>query len=397
MPARRGHEFIWLFPARGFSYDVAPDAEQDGSRAAERSRGDGAVRVLLLSRYGRMGASTRVRSLQYLPHLTAAGIEVTVSPLLGDGYLRDRYAGRRRRPGRIAAAYLRRLAALPGAGRYDVVWLEYELWPWVPALGEEVLAGLGVPYVADYDDAVFHRYEAARCPLTRAVLGGKMDRVMRRAAAVTAGNRYLAARAREAGARRVEVVPSVVDLGRYVPGEGGAPGGPVVLGWIGSPTTAKYMAGIADALREVCRGGRARVVMVGAGPVDLEGVPLEVRPWAEETEVEEIRRFDVGLMPLADTPWERGKCGYKLIQYMGCARPVVASPVGVNREIVEEGENGFLAASPGDWVRHLRRLCEDAELRARLGRAGRERVRERYSLGVTAPVVAQVLREGART
>ena len=142
----------------------------------------------------------------------------------------------------------------------------------------------------------------------------------------------------------------------------------------------------------MCREGRARVRLVGSGPVDLPGVPVEVVGWREETEVDEIRGFDVGIMPLPDEPWARGKCGFKLIQYMACGLPVVASPVGVNAEIVEDGGNGFLARDAGEWVAALEWLKGDAALGGRLGKAGRRKVEARYCLQVTGAQVVEVVR-----
>jgi glycosyltransferase involved in cell wall biosynthesis len=123
-------------------------------------------------------------------------------------------------------------------------------------------------------------------------------------------------------------------------------------------------------------------------------------PWSEETEVSEIQRFDIGIMPLVDSPWERGKCGYKLIQYMACGLPVVASPVGVNEEIVVNGENGYLARTPDDWLTAFRMLSADAVFRRNMGAFGRLAVERKYCLQVTAPRVAKlfndVMVQGAR-
>lgn len=132
--------------------------------------------------------------------------------------------------------------------------------------------------------------------------------------------------------------------------------------------------------------------LVGSGPIELTGVPVEVIPWREDSEVDEIRGFDAGIMPLPDEPWARGKCGFKLIQYMACGLPVVASPVGVNAEIVEEGGNGFLAEDGAAWVKALEGLRGDVGLPERMGAAGRRRVEERYCLGVTGARLVEVLR-----
>ncbi|HSS43991.1 MAG TPA: glycosyltransferase family 4 protein [Thermoanaerobaculia bacterium] len=352
------------------------------------------MNLLILSRYGRRGASSRLRAFQYLPALERAGIRASVLPLFTDDYLEDLYAGRGRNWVRVCGSYMRRLVALRRARRFDLLWIEYELWPWLPGVLESQIVRAGVPYLVDYDDAIFHRYDFHRNPLVRALLGMKIDRILRRAAVVLAGNEYIAQRARRAGAPRVEVLPTVVDLERYkaLPATRRTE---VMIGWIGSPTTAPYLRMVEGALREACRDSRTRVVLVGSGPIELSGVPLTIRPWSEETEAAEIGEFDIGIMPLPDTPWERGKCGYKLIQYMACGKPVVASPVGVNPEIVREGANGFLAQTEGEWVKALAALRDDGAMRERLGSAGRVAVEERYCLQVAAPRLVAILQGAA--
>jgi glycosyltransferase involved in cell wall biosynthesis len=214
---------------------------------------------------------------------------------------------------------------------------------------------------------------------------------MREAALVVAGNQYIATRARKAGAKSVKILPTVVDLDRYplVPATNTEP---FTIGWIGSPTTAYNLQMVRPALEAFCDSRSARVVGVGSSSLDLGRVPLEVKPWVESTEVEEIRRFNVGIMPLINSPFERGKNGFKLIQYMACAKPVIGSPVGVNRDIIIDGENGFCATTSDEWIHALERLWSDGKLRNRLGKAGRLRVEERYSLRVAAPQLVSILR-----
>jgi glycosyltransferase involved in cell wall biosynthesis len=247
--------------------------------------------------------------------------------------------------------------------------------------------------VVDYDDAVFHRYDQHPHPLVRRVLGRKIDGVMRHAALVVAGNDYLAAHAQQAGVKRIEIIPSVVDADHYQLAS--PPPHPFTIGWIGAPVTAPYLQHIQPALAEICAHGGATMIQVGGGNVSLAGVPLENRPWREDTEVAEIQRFDVGIMPLPDEPFERGKCGYKLIQYMACGLPVIASPVGVNQKIVEPGVNGFLASTPEDWITALNLLRTDPALRTRLGTVGRAKVEAQYSLQANAPKLRNLLLETA--
>jgi glycosyltransferase involved in cell wall biosynthesis len=150
---------------------------------------------------------------------------------------------------------------------------------------------------------------------------------------------------------------------------------------------------VRPALRELCADGRAKVVAIGSGDLNWGDVPVEVLAWSQATEVAALQKFDVGIMPLPDSPFERGKCGLKLLQYMACARPVVASPVGVNAEIVTNGINGFTASRHEDWVAALRALQDDGAKRANMGEAGRALVEAHYCLAVTAPRLAQLLRD----
>ncbi len=356
----------------------------------------GRLKILLLSRYGRLGSSSRLRMLQYMEHFREHGVIIEHSPLLDDSYLVDLYANAgRRRFLPLAAAYLYRLRALAHCGRYDLLWIEKELFPALPAWAERFVSAMRIPYVVDYDDATFHYYDLHKNSMIRGLLGGKIDSVMRRAALVVAGNSYIADRARAAGARRVEVLETVVDLDRYrVPEEKRR--GVFTIGWIGIPFTARYLFDIEEALAEVCAEGRARVVLVGSGGMAFKGFSPEVREWSEATEAYDIGSFDVGIMPLPDEEWERGKCGYKLIQYMACGKPVVASPVGVNSEIVTDGQNGFLAKTCSDWVRWLGCLRDDETMRERLGRCGRRLVEERYCTRVAAPRLLELLVSAAR-
>lgn len=250
----------------------------------------------------------------------------------------------------------------------------------------------GARIVVDYDDAVFHIYDRHRNPLVRALLGAKIDRIMKAADLVIAGNSYLAARARAAGARRIAELPTVVDLLHYplVPRPDGGDG--LTIGWIGSPITSPYLDLLRPALAELRTRIPLRLVLIGAAPTALAGFPVERVAWSAESEAAAIARCDVGVMPLPDQPFERGKCGYKLIQFMAGALPVIASPVGANCAIIIPGETGFLAARDADWVSALTRLYHDPELRCRMGQAGRRRVEESYALAVAAPRLVALLR-----
>lgn len=341
------------------------------------------MKVLVLSRYAREGASSRVRYLQYLNAFKEHGFEVEVSPLFSNAYVRSIYSGKRR-ISEAVKGYASRLLAVLKARKYDLLIIEKELFPFLPAWFERLLYRNRIPYIADYDDALFHRYDMHPNRFARMLLKNKIDTVMQHASTVIAGNAYLAERAKAAGAPRVAIVPTVVDTRHYLPSKKKTEG-PCVVGWIGTPGTSHYLHPLLETFAKLQQEFDVRFVAIGAGEEDFSATSIEIAPWSEATEVSSIQEFDIGIMPLADTPWERGKCGYKLIQCMACAKPVVASPVGVNAEIVESGVNGYLAETPVDWARYLRLLLSDSDARSRMGAAGRDKVVKEFSLEAQAP------------
>ena len=352
------------------------------------------MRILLLTRYDRLGASSRLRCLDYLPLLREAGFEITVEPFFDDAYLEDLYLRRHILWPRLLAYYRERLKILATRHQYDLVWLEKEALPWLPGWLETRLLR-GVPLVIDFDDAWFHRYDSHRNPLVRWLLGGKFGHLVRQAHTIVAGNDYLADWTRRHGAQQIVQIPTVLDPARYRPATG-SKAQRVTIGWMGSPSSVQYLKAIAPALKAVLAGGKARLELVGSGPVDL-GFPLTFLPWQENTEAAFLQAFDIGIMPLTEDKWSRGKCAYKLLQYMAAGLPVVASPVEMNRQVVRDGENGYLATTEAEWIAALTDLCDNPALRQRLGRAGRQLVEAEYSLAGNAPKLIAVLREAAKT
>lgn len=353
------------------------------------------LKVLVLTKYGRMGASSRLRLTQYLPWLQQDGAQVTAQALLSDDMLLARYQRGRYGLWALLRAYAGRCKALLQRHDFDVLWIEKEALPWLPLWLEGALLR-GVPYVLDYDDAIFHNYDQHPRPWLRRLFGRRLDGLMAKAALVVGGNNYLAQRAHDAGAPWVEVVPTVIDLDHYAfapkkPAMVSAADEPPRIVWIGSPATVHYLQVLREPLQALA--GRHAFVLriIGGGAVDLPGVRVEVLPWSEDTEVENISGCNVGVMPLQDSLWERGKCGYKLIQYMACGLPVVASNVGVNPDIVQDGENGFLASTPHEWVAALGKLLSNQSLRAQMGLAGRQLVERTYCIQQTGPRMAKLL------
>lgn len=337
--------------------------------------------------------------LQYLPWLQQAGLEATVQPLLSDDLLTGRYRQGGYGLGALSAAYGARVRTLWHRRQFDLLWIEKEVLPWMPLWLERGLLH-GTPYVLDYDDAVFHQYDMHPNPWLRRLYGRRLDGLMASAALVVGGNNYLAQRARDAGAMWVERVPTVVDLVRYAPkihapvngieASGGSGKVPRIV-WIGSPATVHYLELLHEPLQTLATKVRFKLRVIGGGRIDLPGVDVESVAWSEDTEADSIRVCDIGAMPLLDSPWERGKCGYKLIQYMASGLPVVASNVGVNSEIVQQGQSGFLASTGLEWVAGLDRLLNDVSLRVHMGQLGRQRVERAYCIQHTGPRMAELL------
>jgi glycosyltransferase involved in cell wall biosynthesis len=352
------------------------------------------MKVVALTRTSSIGPSTRYRIEQFRPALAAQGIELVTLPLFGRTWFAILERGPLLRallkaPYSLARLIVRIVQARSAArGDADVVLIEQQLFPYLPAALEELLWPARKPTLLEFDDALWLTPGHA----------AKLERLCARASLVIAGNEFLAAFARP-HARRVAVIPTVVDTARYASAaqQRRPPDGTLRIGWIGLRYNLPYLAPLAAPLRGLGARGLAcelRVISSGLpGPAEAwEGVRLVHRPWSEATEVDEIAACDVGVMPLPDTPWAAGKCGLKLLQFMAAGRPVVASPVGVNPQIVQHEHSGLLAADEAGWSQAFERLHRDAAFAARLGAAGRAVVEQRYSLTRGAALVAETYR-----
>jgi len=333
--------------------------------------------------------SSRFRIRQHVAPLAGAGIEVVehvpgiplAMPLQGPlGRMRLRHVGP------LAAAWLAahaagRVPALVASRRADAVWLERVLAPGF----DWMVRGLKGPIVLDVDDAVW----------LEGLGGGATPRRARAAAAVIAGNRYLADWF-AAYCPRVHVIPTAVDCQRLQPAAGRARGSGFVMGWTGTSSTLPYLAAIEPALEAVLSDvpGAALLVVADRPPSlpRLAGRDVRFLPWSVESEVEALAAMDVGLMPLADDEWTRGKCSYKMLQYMAAGVPAVVSPVGMNREVLALGESGLAAETIDDWIGALRTLAADPDRRARLGATGRTVALAHFDVPVVSKQIAAVFR-----
>ena len=345
------------------------------------------TRVLGLALYGPLAASNRVRLRQYVGGLAAAGIELEIQSLLDNRYLHSRFQGHRSPLGDLLGMAIDRLRALLRKGAFDAAIVHCELFPLMPGWLESAL--LSMPYIYDFDDAFYLRYRSGRMAALKPLLGNKFDSVISGASAITAGNEHLAAYGRKLNSN-VVVLPSVVDTTQFLPKKVGA-NEIFTIGWIGSPSTAVYLSQLVAPLAQLGEQGSLRFVVVGGKAPLIENVQVVELPWQEHTELDLINSFDVGVMPLPDDEWARGKCAFKLIQYMACGVPVVASKVGANVDVVTP-DCGFLVENDNGWVDALNAFRHQAALRNKMGVSSRQRVEQHYSLARNLPVMVDVIR-----
>lgn len=329
-----------------------------------------------------------------LPVLQTQDILVDVDSFFDDEYLTRLYAGHRPAVMSLLGYYAHRFRTLMRRKPYDLIWLEKEALPWLPWWIERWLLG-GRPYVVDFDDAWYLRYQQHPNPLVRVALAGKLAALVRASRVAIVGSAHLGEWARRMQAQRIVELPTTVDLSRY-PLASGTPDGGFTIGWIGSPANAAtYLPPLAGVFAELTAEAGVRLDLVGSGPIALNGAEVRCLPWSEAEEGRLISGFDVGIMPLRHDEWSEGKCAYKLIQYMACGLPVVASPVSMNRMVVRDGVNGFLADTPEQWRAALSTLRHDPALRARMGAAGRALVEAGFSHLTVGLRLAAALRQAA--
>lgn len=346
------------------------------------------MKILILTRYDYDGPSSRFRYFQYQDILKNYNLSYEIKPLLSNNYIKFLFNGKKFPLIEIIKGYLKRIFILIKKNKYDIIWLEQEAFPWIPFYIEKLFLFGKPKIVADYDDAFFHRYDLHKNFFVRKLLGRKIDSVMKNSSVIFAGNDYLAERAKKSGAKNIVIFPTVVDTNVYKR-KNVTKENKFIIGWLGSPSTEIYLNEIKNVFYKLSSFNDIKFVFVGAKNISFD-FDYEIINWKEETEIEEISKFDVGIMPLKDGPFERGKCGFKLIQYLSCEIPVVGSPVGVNDKIIQHGINGFKANNEDEWYNYLLKLKNDKELRIKMGIEGRKFIIENYSLEKNSNILKTV-------
>lgn len=353
--------------------------------------------MLALVTHPTLGGGNRLRIEQYAGLLRQHGIELDVSAFFDDATYRVLYQSGSvgARIAGVLRGIARRLADLTRMRRYELIIVYRESAPIGPPLLERAIGASGIPYVFDFDDAIWlapihpvnRRWSWLRHP-------SRVEKTARMARAVIVGNEYLAERARRWNAD-VTIIPTAVDTDRHRPGLAARPPSPKVIGWVGSSTTALYLRLLDSPLERLAVSHPSITLRVVGGSHEHPSVPVDIRRYRLDREPEDVAGFHVGVLPEPDDPWTRGKGAFKALLYMAAALPVVASRVGVNPVVIEHERTGYCVDTDDEWVTALARLLDDDALRREMGERGRERVERLYSVRHQGPRLAEVLLRAA--
>jgi len=338
--------------------------------------------------------SSRFRIKQFLPVLEREGIEYVVSPFVSPAFHKVIYTQGNfwKKLFYFVLGSLRRLMDLLKSSQFDCIFLQREAYPFGPALFERLFKIVSKKIVYDFDDALFVK---AVSKFNRFIgwlkSAEKISQIIALSDYVIAGNSFLYSYAKKFNSS-VTIIPTCMDTDYYTVKKSYTSSKSIKIGWIGSHSTVYNLSLLSEVLQKLSFRYPVSVKIVGANfELPLKGVKIESVPWDGERELEYLKEFDIGIMPMLDNIINLGKCGCKALQYMAVGTPAVASPVGVAGEIIEDGVSGFLCNTPEEWIEKLTFLIEDESLRKKIGLAGRERVERFYSVKAYANKFLEVL------
>jgi glycosyltransferase involved in cell wall biosynthesis len=352
------------------------------------------MKVLFITPVPREAAAYRVRIEQYLPYLAKHGITGDIRPFISSKFFAMVY-----NPGRYGQKIryffegaFGRIKDLVQSGQYDLIFIFREAFPFGPPFTEWLFYKTHKPVVYDFDDAIYlPNTSSANRMVGFLKYPQKVSQIIKMSAHIIVCNDFLKEYA-ERFSGRVTVVPTSVDTDVFKPAAQKASDKKPIVGWIGSPSTAIYLNQLRVVFQELAKRYAFTLKIIGAGSeFKIPGVDVINREWELEKEVGDFQGLDIGVYPLPDTEWVKGKTGFKTVQYMSVGVPCVVSRVGRNLEIVKDGEDGFLASSDDEWIERLSLLMDNRELRRKMGQAGRATVESRYSLKASAPKLLEVL------
>lgn len=343
-----------------------------------------AKRILFIAPYPFDEApSQRFRFEQYFPYLKANGFDPVLKPFLDEKGWKALYkeGGFTKKALAMCRSFMRRWGLLFQLRKYDHIFIHREASMIGPPVFEWIIAKLlRRKYIYDFDDAIWlPNYSDTNARFHKMKLYGKVRLIIKWADQVSAGNEFLADFARVHNPN-VQIIPTSIDTEK-VHNKMGNPDNEIpVIGWTGSHTTASYIATLLPVLDNLYATHPFIFRVISNQDPQLNRSYVDFVKWTRDNEIEALATFNIGLMPLEDSIWAQGKCGFKALQYMALNIPAVVSPVGVNPNIVIHGENGFLCESQDEWQQTLQTLISNPELRKLVGQKGRSTVEKTYSV-----------------
>ncbi len=355
------------------------------------------MKILFLVPYPSDGASNRYRVEQYLPYLKENNFDYTLHPF----WSREAFKALYQKGSRLKKAYffilstMRRLSDVVCIFRYDIIFIHREVYTLYEIFFENVLRLSKKPVIFDFDDAIFLPSSSPQNTFIERFKSHRaVPRFIKLSSYVIAGNSFLAGYALRLNPN-VALIPTSIDTQKYMPLiKKDEPDGKIVIGWVGSVTTIHFLDSLRAVFLALSQKHSNLVFYIIGGNFSVEGLTnFRCKPWSLAQEIQDLRQIDIGIMPMPDNQWTQGKCGFKAILYMSMGIPCVCSRVGANKEIIIEGNNGFLADTDQEWIDKLSGLIADADLRKRIGNQARKIAEERYSVKVNAPKFLRVLNQ----
>jgi glycosyltransferase involved in cell wall biosynthesis len=330
--------------------------------------------------------SQRFRFEQYLDRLSKRNIHYHLSPFWDERSWRILY-----KPAKtlqkilgFVRGVLRRVGSVFTLNSYDFIFIHREAMPLGPPVLEWIAHLFGKKIIYDFDDAIWLPNTSAENRIASWLKWhGKVNSICRWSTKISCGNEYLCSYARQFN-DSVILNPTTIDTEHlHNPALYSIEKSPrITIGWTGTHSTIKYLDFLKPIIRplEIKFPGMFRFLVIANKKPDLELPSLEFIPWNKSTEIPDLLKLDIGVMPLTDDIWAKGKCGFKALQYMALEVPCVISPVGVNTKIIDDGVTGFLALTEAEWIQKLEQLMDDRHLREAMGKKGRQKVEVGYSV-----------------
>lgn len=341
----------------------------------------------------------RFRLEQWEPILEGSGVEIIYSPfetpelkniIYKEGHSLEKIKA-------VWKSIRNRQREMQDLKKFDLVYVFREAALLGPAWFEKKIAASGVPMIFDFDDAIFLTYKSpSNGYLSYLKFPAKAATTIRLSAHIMAGNPFLEDYSRKFNSA-VTIIPTTIDTVKYSYHEKVETPDTLTIGWSGSHSTVQHLDTVREHLQQLAKEKAFRLRVIGTPEYKLDGVDVEAINWRSESEIDDLRKIDIGIMPLPDDQWSQGKCGLKALQYMALGIPTICSPVGVNSSIIQDGVNGYLADDKLEWIEKLKLLIDSPELRKKIGSAGRKTVEEHYSAISQAPRVLEVFKAAIDT